>query len=231
MTDRYLAIIPARAGSKRLVNKNALDLGGKPLFIWSVLAGLACRSVDKVIVSTDSPAYQALAVETGADCPRLRSPDLSTDDATSAEVVMDVLAGLGKEIEQYEAFVLLQPTSPLRTSEDVSAAISLYESREVPAVVSVCETECPIEKTGRLGDDLSMDAFTSGNGSKRGQDLPTGYRLNGAIYVVNIQHFIINQDFVPVGSRAYIMPRERSIDIDTRLDFLIAQAILDQADA
>lgn len=225
---RYLAIVPARAGSKRLPNKNILNLGGKPVFIWSVLAGLSCKSIARVFVSTDSAQYQSLALAAGAECPQLRSPAISTDDATSAEVVMDVLSSLGEEVAGYDAFVLLQPTSPLRNAEDLAAAIRLYESKAAPAVVSVCETECPIEKTGRLGPGLSMEEFTSGNSSKRGQDLPTGYRLNGAIYVVNIEHFLANQDFVPVGSRAYIMPRERSIDIDTHLDFLIAQAIMDQ---
>lgn len=224
---QYLAIITARSGSKRLPDKNIMNFCGQPLFIWSVRAGLECPEVADTIVTTDSAQYQSLAVQAGAECPYLRSPELSSDSASSADAVKDVLDHCENGAEGYSGLVLLQPTSPLRTAVDVSAAINLHRSSGAPAVVSVCEAECPAAWLGRLGPDLRMDDFVRPEfRGVRSQDLGTSYRLNGAIYVIGIEAFRAEHGFMPQGTLAHIMPRERSIDIDTPLDFLMAELLM-----
>lgn len=227
MSIKYLAIVTARSGSKRLPGKNVRELCGKPLFVWSVLAGLNCPRIARTIVSTDSTDYQRIAIAAGADCPWLRDPALAADETSSADVVKDVLDRLGDEAKQYHALVLLQPTSPLRTAQDISAALALYEARNAPAVVSVSEAECPPAWMGQLPTDLVMDEFvpTQFRGL-RSQDLGDWYRLNGAVYVIGIEEFRREFGFKPQGTLAYVMPRERSVDVDTAFDFELAEFLM-----
>lgn len=229
MKEKYLAIVTARSGSKRLPGKNVRDLCGKPLFVWSVLAGLKCPLVARTIVSTDSVEYQRIAIAAGADCPWLRDPALAADETASADVVKEVLDRLGEEVKQYRALVLLQPTSPLRTAEDISGALALYESRKASAVVSVSEAECPPAWMGKLPDTLVMDEFvpTQFRGL-RSQELGAWYRLNGAVYVIGISEFRREHGFMPRGTLGYEMPRERSIDVDTAFDFNLAELLMAQ---
>lgn len=230
MTKKYLAIVTARSGSKRLPGKNVRNLCGKPLFVWSVLAGLACPKIARTLVSTDSAEYQRIAIEAGADCPWLRDPALAADSTSSADVVKEVLDRLGDEAIQYRGLVLLQPTSPLRTAEDIGGALALFESRNAPAVVSVSEAECPLAWTGQLPTDLVMDEFVQAQfRGLRSQDLGAWYRLNGAIYVIGIEEFRREHGFMPRGTLGYEMPRERSIDVDTAFDFNLAELLMMQA--
>lgn len=230
MNDKYLAIVTARAGSKRLPDKNIRELCGKPLFVWSVTAGAECPDVGATVVTTDSRQYQDLARAAGAECPRLRPTELASDTASSFDVVKDVLDHYGSGLAAYRNFVLLQPTSPLRTANDVAAAIALHRNSGAPAVVSVCEAECPPAWIGQIGDDLTMDDFIRPEYKEvRSQDLGHWYRLNGAIYIVNIEVFLAERTFTPKGTIAYVMPRERSIDVDTALDFRVAEALMRQA--
>jgi CMP-N,N'-diacetyllegionaminic acid synthase len=227
VSDKYLAIVTARSGSKRLPGKNVRDLCGKPMFVWSVLAGLSCPQVSRTIVSTESAEYQRIAIEAGADCPWLRDLASATDEASSADVVKEVLDRLGEEVKQYRALVLLQPTSPLRTAQDISNALALYEARNAPAVASVSETECPPAWMGQLPADLIMDNFgVSQYGGLRSQDLGNWYRLNGAVYVIGIEVFRREHGFRPRGMLAYIMPRKRSLDVDTAFDFELAEFLM-----
>nr|WP_315495537.1 acylneuraminate cytidylyltransferase family protein [uncultured Rhodoferax sp.] len=223
----YLAIVTARAGSKRLPGKNVMDLCGKPLFVWSVLAGRQCPKVTKTIVSTDSAEYQAIALAAGAACPWLRSEELAADNTSSADVVRAVLQGLGDEVAQYRGLVLLQPTSPLRSADDIAEAIELREQLNAPAAVSVSEAECPPAWMGKIGDDLLMDDFVQPQyRGLRSQDLGTWYRLNGAVYVIGIEEFLAEHGFMPRGTVAYCMPRARSIDVDTAFDFELASLLM-----
>ena len=227
MIDKYLAIVTARSGSKRLPGKNVREVCGKPLFVWSVLAGLNCPHVARTIVSTDSVEYQRIAIEAGADCPWLRDPALAADDTSSADVVKDVLHKLGDEVRNYRAIVLLQPTSPLRTSADISGAIALYEERNAPAVISVSEAECPPAWMGELSSNLAMDEFLIlQHRNLRSQDYGRWYRINGAIYVISVDRFRLEHGFKPNGALAYVMPRERSVDVDTAYDLELAELLM-----
>jgi CMP-N,N'-diacetyllegionaminic acid synthase len=227
MSDKYLAIVTARSGSKRLPGKNVRALCGKPLFVWSVLASLNCPQVGRTIVSTDSAEYQRIAIDAGADCPWLRDLALAADDISSADVVKEVLDRLGDEVKQYRALVLLQPTSPLRSSVDISGALALYEARNAPAVVSVSEAECPPAWMGQLPADLVIDEFVPAQfRGLRSQDLGDWYRLNGAVYVIGIEEFRREHGFKPQGALAYVMSRERSVDVDTAFDFELAEFLM-----
>ncbi|MBX3611667.1 MAG: acylneuraminate cytidylyltransferase family protein [Hydrogenophaga sp.] len=217
----------ARAGSKRLPDKNIRPLCGHPLFVWSVKAALAAASVSRIIVSTDSPYYREIALKAGADCPWLRPPELATDTTSSADVVADMLDRLGDELARYRGLVLLQPTSPLRVAADIEAAIGLYEARQAPAVVTVSEAECPPAWMGQLPADGCMDHFVQPQfRGIRSQDLGLWYRLNGAVYVIGIDTFQREHGFMPTGTLGYVMPRERSVDVDTAFDFQVANALM-----
>ena len=182
-------------------------------------------------LSADSVDYQRIAIGAGADCPWLRDPVLAADETSSADVVSDVLDRLGDEVKEYRALVLLQPTSPLRTAEDISGALALYEARNAPAVVSISEVECPPAWMGQLPADLVMDEFLSAQCcSRRSQDLGDWYRLNGAVYVIGIEQFQRELGFFPSGTLGYRMPRERSIDVDTAFDFTIASLLMKQTE-
>lgn len=231
MSDQYLAIVTARSGTKRLPGKNVRNICGKPMFVWSVIAGMNCPKIARILVSTDSVDYQRIAIEAGADCPWLRNAALASDDSSSADVVKDVLDRLGEEVRGYRGLVLLQPTSPLRTAQDISNALELYEARNAPAVVSVSETECPPAWIGRLPADLVIDDFGSAQyRGLRSQDISNWYRLNGAVYVIGIEAFRREHNFRPQGTLAYVMPRERSVDVDTALDFELAEFLMSRLD-
>lgn len=227
MKNAYLAIITARAGSKRLPNKNVLELNGKPLFVWSILASLGCSRIGRTVVSTDSIEYRRIAIKAGAECSKLRSMSLSSDTTSSADVVMDVLENIGTDIGLYKGLILLQPTSPLRSSKDIYGAISLFETQNAPAVVSISQAECSPHWVGRLSRDLIMDDFIPKQYREiQSQDLGEWYRLNGAIYIIGIDQFRKERGFIPQGTLGYVMPRERSIDVDTAFDFKVASLLM-----
>jgi len=218
---RILAIIPARAGSKRVKDKNLKDLAGKPLIAWTIEAAKASKYIDHIYVSTDSLEIQKISQDLDVDADPLRSDELATDISTSTDVILDVVTNLKTD---FDIIVLLQPTSPLRVVGDIDQAIELYVAKQAKSVVSVCEAECHPSWVGAISDDLKMDELVSGLKAKRSQDLETFYRLNGAIYIMGAQDFKIDKTFyLKVGTYSYIMPRSHSIDIDTEQDFRLAQ--------
>ncbi|HIF9178870.1 TPA: cytidylyltransferase domain-containing protein [Photobacterium damselae] len=226
---KILAIIPARGGSKRLPKKNILNLGGKPLIQWTIEAALKCSQIDTVMVSTDSKEIADISEKAGANVPYLRCSALSSDTASSADVVIDVIEYYESINKKFDAIILLQPTSPLRSSNDIRNAIKLFDEKKASAVVSVAECDHSPLWCNTLPADLCMDQFISEEiKSTRSQDLPTYYRLNGAIYLVCTKSFINNRSFMPKNTYSLIMNRERSIDIDDCVDFKIAEVFYDK---
>ena len=216
MTERAstLAIVPARAGSKRLPGKNLRALGGKPMIAWTLEAALASKAIDAVCVSSDDEDVLALAQSMGVRHIVRRPAELATDTATSADVVLHALDACGA----HSSLCLLQPTSPLRTVEDIDGALALHHRVRRP-VVSVCETAHPLAWCVGLGDDDALQPIDA--------PLPApAFELNGALYVIDIDAFRKDPRFTPPGTRAWRMPRERSIDVDTLLDFRVCEALL-----
>ncbi|NPV42754.1 MAG: acylneuraminate cytidylyltransferase family protein [Firmicutes bacterium] len=224
---KFLAIIPARSGSKGIKDKNIKELNGKPMIAYTIEAAIKSYIFDDIVVSTDSEKYAQISREYGARVPFLRPDNLATDDASSKDVIEHVLKRLLKEGKKFDYFVLLQPTSPLRNKNDIIEAVDLLFLKNANAVISVCETDHSPLWTNTLCENLQIDNFIKKEvRNSRRQDLPKYYRLNGAIYIAQTDYFLKYKDWFKEKSYAYIMPKERSIDVDNILDFRLAEIIL-----
>ena len=218
-----IAIIPARSGSKGLLNKNIKLLNGQPLIAYTIKAALDSGEFDEIMVSTDSAEYAKIAREYGASVPFFRSHETSSDTASSWAVVDEVLCEYKKKGNEFDSFCLLQPTSPLRTEEDIRNAYNLYREKAEFAVVSVCEAEHSPLWCGHLPENHEFTNFVNPEAIRQRQASGKFYRLNGAIYIVNIKKYKEKKFLYQKGSFAYIMNQIRSIDIDTELDFEMAE--------
>lgn len=225
-----LALIPARGGSKGLPGKNIKELCGKPLIGWSIEAARQSAFVDRVLVTTDCEEIKAVSEKEGADVPFLRPKYLAEDQATSFDAVVHALNWL-KETENYtpDFLLLLQPTSPLRTTEDIDRAITKLFEKNAKGIISVCHVAHHPWWSNTLPADGSMANFIRPEiKNKRRQDLPQFYQLNGAIYIAEVGYFIKNQGFLGSGTYAYVMPSERSVDIDYLEDFYLAEMMMER---
>lgn len=219
----YLAIIPARGGSKRLPRKNVLDLAGKPLIAWSIEAGLTSKYVDKTIVTSDDDEILGIAKKLGVD--DIKRPDeLASDTATTFDAIKHTI----DNVKQYDYIVLLQPTSPLRNEKHIDKAIELLESKNADALISVCEMDHSPLWSNILPQDGNMSNFLRGEVlNKRSQDLEKYYRINGAIYICKTERLLEEKSFFLKNNIfAYKMDRRSSIDIDEEVDFEIAVAMI-----
>lgn len=227
--QRILALIPARGGSKGLPGKNIRDLHGKPLIAWSIEAAKQSNYIDRIIVSTDSMDIATIATKYGAEVPFMRPAELATDNSSGMDVCLHALQWFSDKNDNYDLLLILQPTSPLRTISDIDAAIETIGEKQAKAVVSVCETDHHPWWSNELPQDGNMEGFLRPEVlNKNRQELPTYYRLNGAIYLIDTKVLKKTRSFYGPETFAYVMPTERSIDIDTLLDFLVAEAYLAQ---
>ncbi|MGE4352879.1 MAG: CMP-N-acetlyneuraminic acid synthetase [Oscillospiraceae bacterium] len=223
---RILAVIPARSGSKRLPDKNILPFNGKPLLSYSIEAACNSGVVDEIFVSTDSAKYADIAKASGASVPFLRSKALAGEQSSSWDCVIEALKNYEIMGKVFEYVLLLQPTSPLRRSQDIVASLSLSEQLTADAIISVCETEHSVLWCNKLPPNKSMQNFIANeiNNIPR-QKMPVYYRINGAIYLIRSDYIKKSQDIFHCHSYAYVMPNERSVDIDTKYDFIVAEAL------
>ncbi len=225
---KILYIIPARGGSKGILQKNIKTLNGKPLIQYSIEAALNSAYKGRVIVSTDDIQIAKIATTLDVEVPFVRPEELATDNAKSIDVVLHTLSYFQSKNELFDITILLQPTSPLRTAIDINKAIEkLLSDNNLDSVVSVCEAEHHPLWTNILPRDLNMGNFLRPDVmAKNRQELPPYYRLNGAIYACKTTFLIENKTFIGRNSCAYIMPQERSIDIDSIVDFKLAEILL-----
>lgn len=222
-----LAVIPARGGSKGVPGKNIKELAGKPLIAYTIKAAIDSNIFTKIIVSTDSKEIADIAVSYGAEIPFLRPSEISGDLTSSDDVILHALQYYQKQGVIYDEVCKLQPTSPIRNSEHLKESYKLFHEKKADFLVSVCECEHSPLWSGTIGTDLRLDDFISDE-VKRAcrQNLQTYYRLNGAIYMGKTSRFCDNKSFLGKNSVAYVMKQEDSVDIDSRLDFKLAEAIL-----
>lgn len=221
-----VAIIPARSGSKGLPDKNIKLLNGKPLMAYAIEAAKKSNMFDEVMVSTDSLKYAEIAESCGAVVPFMRNTASANDTASSWDVVEEVLSEYEKRGKVFDDFCLLQPTSPLRTAEDIQNAYRIFSEKGAMAVVSVCECEHSPLWCNLLNDNMELKGFIDPQNYLRRQELKKFYRINGAIYIVSRKEFLKNQFIYREGSFAYIMSQDRSIDIDSLLDFKVAETLI-----
>lgn len=223
----FLAIIPARGGSKRLPRKNLLELVGKPLISWSIEAGLQSKHIDKVIVTSDDEEILNISRKFATDILK-RPKELASDTATTVDVIKHTIENVGS----YDYIVLLQPTSPLRNFKHIDEAIELLKTKETDAVISVCEMDHSPLWSNTLPADGSMVNFKHESAiGKRSQDLEKYYRINGAMYICKTEKLLEEESlFLSDNIFAYVMSRENSIDIDEEIDFKIAESLIQSSD-
>ncbi len=224
---KRLAIIPARSGSKGIKDKNIKLLAGIPLIGYTIKAALESNMYERVMVSTDSPQYAKIAKELGAEVPFLRSEITSRDTSTSWDVVREVVDQYRRQGYEFDSITLLQPTSPLRDADDIIGAYKLFDVKAANSIISVCEAEHSPLWSNIIGSDLSMEHFAETDDGVSGrQQLLTYYRQNGAIYIVNDIALNNIHNIFREKCYAYIMDQSHSINIDSELDFMIAEAIM-----
>lgn len=225
-----LYVIPARGGSKGIPHKNIRPLAGRPLLHHTIGAALAAGADPaRIIVTTDDPAIADCASAAGIDVPFMRPAELATDTAGSREVILHAMDSADALGIAYDCVVLLQPTSPLRSPDDITGAIALYaDSPGCDMVVSVMESRAnPYYDCFEADPATGALHVSKGDGHyTRRQDAPAAWQLNGAVYVIRPASLRA----MPMGDFPlripYPMPASRSVDIDTPVDWLIAEALL-----
>lgn len=232
MTTSYdcLALIPARGGSKGILRKNIAPVAGRPLIAWTIAAARNASSVSRIVVTTDDPAIANVSRGFGAETPFLRPAELAGDAASGAAPALHALRWL-EEHERYRPkyFVLLQPTSPLRTSDDIDAAMELLRRRRAQSAVSVTPVAHPPHWTKKIGaGDRLTDYFPNLSAPACRQELPAAYALNGAIYLIESETFLARESWNAEHACAYVMPEERSLDIDSPWQLRIAEFLLQE---
>jgi CMP-N,N'-diacetyllegionaminic acid synthase len=219
---RVLAVIPARAGSKGLPGKNLRSLGGRPLLGWTIDAARSAVSVDRVVVSTESDEIASVANDLGAEVLR-RPDDLATDESSAAAVLRHALLALS---DPADLVAYLQPTSPLRTSEDIDACLDLATASGERGVASVKPAADAPEWMFRVGPDGALKRILASAMPLRRQELEPAYLLNGAVYVCPVMNFLDAGVLVDEETAAYVMPVDRSVDIDDESDFAAVKRLV-----
>lgn len=224
---KIVVLIPARAGSKGVPNKNIKSLVGLPLIAYSISAAQKSSYVDEIIVSTDSFDIAEVAKKFGAKVPFMRPDHLAQDTSLGIDVVKHALSFFQDNNLSCDVLVLLQPTSPFRSPEDIDNCIrSLVDNSERSCVVSVSKTEHHPLWANTLPESLSLSNFLRDEvKNKNRQSLPDYYRLNGALYCVYPEYLFSQNSFWGIGTYAFVMPPERSTDIDSIIDFDFAEFI------
>jgi len=224
---KILYLIPARGGSKGLPNKNIRFLHGKPLIAYSIIAANSSDFKGNVVVSTDSNEIAEAGLKYKATVPFLRPENLASDTAATIDVIIHALEWYKEKQVFFDTVVLLQPTSPLRTSKDIDDALLLFKSKKAEAVASVCEAEHHPLWTNVLPEDGNMENFLRDEvKGKNRQQLPKYFRLNGAVFISTTDALYKHKSFIHQHTFAFKMPVERSIDIDTEMDFKLAEQYL-----
>lgn len=226
--SKILGIIPARSGSKRIKKKNTNHLCGKPLISWTIKSAMGSKKINDLIVSTDDEDIASISKSFGAEVPFLRPKNLANDDTSSFAVVRHTIKELIKQNRNYEYIILLQPTSPLRQTKHINQSIKLLHEKKANAIISLSKSSSnplwsnTIPKSHSLKNFLKKDSL-----SKRSQEFPDFYSLNGAIFIAKIDELLKKKNFFLIDKTyAYIMNQKYSIDIDTMEDFFIAEAVM-----
>jgi N-acylneuraminate cytidylyltransferase/CMP-N,N'-diacetyllegionaminic acid synthase len=225
-----IAIIPARGGSKGLPGKNIMDLCGKPMIAYTIEAALESKYIENVIVSTDCKEIEDVAKKFGAKSHFLRPKELALDNSKAIDNYIYTVDRLNNDFDySIDNFVVLQPTSPFRKASDIDSAIEIFKEKSADSVVSYTKEQHPIEWHKHLTEEGKFENIFDERLLNR-QEYKPSYFPNGAIYVFNyelIKHNLYYSD----NSYAYIMPRHRSVDIDTLEDFQYAEFLMRQKNA
>ena len=223
-----LALIPARSGSKGLPGKNVRLLQGKPLLAYSIEAALASTQVSRVIVTTDCEVIRNVALAYGAEVPFLRPRELATDSASAVDVYIHALSALSNQAttsrDEYDKCLVLLPTCPLRLPTDIDAAVEVFHTKDADSVMSYTEEHHPVVWHKYLSPENKIEHLFPDTLRNR-QDERKSYYPNGSIYVFR-RELLESRRYLSEHSYAYVMPRDRSVDIDTIEDFEYAEYLM-----
>jgi CMP-N,N'-diacetyllegionaminic acid synthase len=220
-----IALIGARGGSKGIPGKNIKDLAGKPLIAHAIDAAKAVKDLKRIVVSTDSEEIAAVARKFGAEVPFMRPPALAQDNSNAIDAYLDAVFRLRSAGDPVNEICVLQPTSPLRTPEDIRAALEIFRVRKADCVVSVCEAPHPVSWYRRIDPAGVLRPVFEATGRNR-QEEETLFIPNGAVYVFRADFLAQRQGYYSDSCFPYVMPRERSIDLDTPFDWKMAEMFL-----
>lgn len=214
-----LAIIPARAGSKGIKNKNLVSLSGKPLLYYTIEAAKGAAYIDKIILSSDGNEILEYGKSQGIEVLK-RPVELAQDDTTSDKVILNVL----EHYQDYENIILLQPTSPLRTSRQIDEALNKFQNEKANALISVVKYDNKILKAFIVDENEKLRGICNDHFPfTPRQKLPSTYMSNGAIYIVKSELFKQNPNFLPQNTAYFLMDEISSLDIDCTDDLIKAE--------
>ncbi len=225
-----IAIIPARGGSKGLPRKNILSINGKPLIAHTIENALKANCIERVIVSTDDEEIASVSLEFGAEVPFLRPAELATDDASAIDVYLHAVSYLSENMhEKIDNFMVLLPTSPLRDSTDIEKSHDLFVIEKAKTLISITEIAKPIEWYLKKNDNnrIYNAGFATNSLMDNRQKYEKLYVPNGAIYILDYKILKDQRTYYTDNTVPYNMPAERSIDIDSRIDFEIVKHIME----
>ncbi len=226
-----LAIIPARGGSKGVKGKNVKLLCGKPLIVYAIEAAMAAKSLDRIILSTDDPKIARIASKYNVEILFMRPKELAQDNSLAIDNYIYTIERLNREFNcNYEEFVALLPTVPLRTSEDIDKAVELFSQTNAESVISCTTLHHPLEWIFSINDDgiIQRNNEIDIKKMKNRQESKHVYIPNGAVYVFKYSLLKEKNSYYSDQTYAYVMPPERSVDIDTELDFKFAEVLIGQ---
>ncbi len=224
--NRVLGIIPARGGSVGIPNKNIRQLHGKPLIAWTIESGKKSTVIDRLIVSTDSEAIADVSRFYGCDVPFMRPAEFAASDSPGELTVIHALEQLGG----FDIVVLLQPTSPLRSSDDIDSAVRLLVETESESCISVTESHPHPNWMKRMVHGKLRPFLTDAIAPTR-QSLEPVYGMNGAVYVAKVKAFLEARGFHTDNIAGYVMPAHRSLDIDTEYDLILCERLIQFAES
>ncbi|MFW5795060.1 MAG: cytidylyltransferase domain-containing protein [Bacillota bacterium] len=226
-----LALIPARGGSKGIKKKNIVDLNGKPLISYTIEVALKSKYInaENIWCSTDDEKIAEVAKEYGAQIPFIRPHKFAEDESSSASVAIHALDWARNNNITFDYLMLLQPTSPLRTAEDIDSAIEIMKNKKADSVISLTEPDILPFHMKYLNDDGTIENYTKEEFNRR-QDMPEIYGTNGAIYIVKPEILYNQNSFIGDKNYGYVMNKEKSVDIDSNYDLKIARLLIKDRD-
>lgn len=220
-----LGLIPAKGGSTRLRRKNILPVGGKSLLEWTVDAALESGVLDRLVLSTEDDEIARLGRDAGADVPFMRPPELARDPAGVVDVALHALGELSELGEHYTTLVILLPTCPLRGADDIRAATRLFAEKQASFLMSVGPYDHTPFAALQLDKDGLLHPYFPEFTGRKGPEMPAAFRPNGAIHVLDVEAFRRERSYFAQPLVAYVMPAERSVDIDSAMDLAVAEAV------
>lgn len=224
---KVLAIIPARGGSKGIPKKNIKAVSGKPMINYTIEAARECDYIDKVIVSTDDEEIAEISMKAGAVVPFLRPDELAVDDAELIDVVMHAIEFYERKAERYDIIVLLQPTSPLRTSEDLQKALEYYMRKGEKSLLSISEVSEHPKMMRKFNDENELQKMLGEDGDGTESGSKKYYKVNGAIFINSMSELSEKTKFEN-NVMGYVLSKEHGIDIDVPEDVVVAEYYLSQ---